>query len=300
MIRSMTLRRHPRSVLARLHAGQSFLPRCCSSSPGRLARDGGQLHHIQYDTAHIAVRRLDDLAPVDQQCAHGGTGRHTSAAPHARISSQASGRSASAGEASTGRFWRCIRARFSAAWRSRLQPCAVQQGRPGFGAGWCCSCCSRSQPQLCLGTIRAGEMPYAGTHCASALSWSCNQSLGRCLTCVKQPVLGLPPHNLSRPEHDHIALAGCDAASGTQAHTKAYTGAWNCAKTVVREEGAWGFTRGLGATLCREVPGNAVFFVVYEVGPGCHCLLGLHAVCACKAGVPADKRQRLDTLLAVP
>jgi uncharacterized membrane protein YgcG len=37
-----------------------------------------------------------------------------------------------------------------------------------------------------------------------------------------------------------------------------------CLQAVVRTEGAWGLARGLRATLCREVPGNALFFTVYE------------------------------------
>lgn len=37
-----------------------------------------------------------------------------------------------------------------------------------------------------------------------------------------------------------------------------------CLQAVVRTEGAWGLARGFRATLCREVPGNALFFTVYE------------------------------------
>ena len=39
----------------------------------------------------------------------------------------------------------------------------------------------------------------------------------------------------------------------------------HCLRLSVREEGARGLLRGLGATLAREVPGNALFFTVYEV-----------------------------------
>jgi hypothetical protein len=37
-----------------------------------------------------------------------------------------------------------------------------------------------------------------------------------------------------------------------------------CLQHVVQAEGLWGLSRGFRATLCREVPGNALFFTVYE------------------------------------
>ena len=38
----------------------------------------------------------------------------------------------------------------------------------------------------------------------------------------------------------------------------------HCLQLTIRGEGYWGLTRGLGSTMIREVPGNAIFFTVYE------------------------------------
>jgi hypothetical protein len=43
-----------------------------------------------------------------------------------------------------------------------------------------------------------------------------------------------------------------------------YTHPMQCLRDTVATEGLRGLTRGLGATLAREVPGNAVFFTMYE------------------------------------
>ncbi len=37
-----------------------------------------------------------------------------------------------------------------------------------------------------------------------------------------------------------------------------------CVRVLLRNEGPKGLLRGFGATLAREVPGNAIFFSVYE------------------------------------
>ena len=38
---------------------------------------------------------------------------------------------------------------------------------------------------------------------------------------------------------------------------------------IYRDHGLGGFTRGMGATLAREVPGNAIFFASYEGASRC-------------------------------
>jgi hypothetical protein len=49
-----------------------------------------------------------------------------------------------------------------------------------------------------------------------------------------------------------------------------YSGTWDCVRHLLRTEGARGLTRGVGATMARETPGNALFFTVYEVSwPAC-------------------------------
>lgn len=45
----------------------------------------------------------------------------------------------------------------------------------------------------------------------------------------------------------------------------AYSGPLHCVATTVRREGLRGLTRGLGATIIREIPGNVVFFTTYEL-----------------------------------
>ena len=59
-----------------------------------------------------------------------------------------------------------------------------------------------------------------------------------------------------------------------QVNAQRYINPMHCLRLTIREEGARGLLRGLGATLAREVPGNALFFTVYEV---CCCY------CACWA-----------------
>jgi hypothetical protein len=41
---------------------------------------------------------------------------------------------------------------------------------------------------------------------------------------------------------------------------QAYTSSLQCARHLLETEGLRGVTRGLGATMIREVPGNALFF----------------------------------------
>ena len=44
-----------------------------------------------------------------------------------------------------------------------------------------------------------------------------------------------------------------------------YNSTWGCVQHLLRTEGLRGLTRGMGATMARETPGNALFFTVYEV-----------------------------------
>ena len=43
-----------------------------------------------------------------------------------------------------------------------------------------------------------------------------------------------------------------------------YTGPVQCVRQLVAEEGWKGLMRGTTGTMAREVPGNAIFFTVYE------------------------------------
>jgi hypothetical protein len=56
-------------------------------------------------------------------------------------------------------------------------------------------------------------------------------------------------------------------ASLERTHRPPYNSAWGCFQDLLRTEGLRGLTRGVGATMARETPGNAIFFMVYEVAP---------------------------------
>eukprot|EP00884_Botryococcus_braunii_P006045 jgi/Botrbrau1/15441/Bobra.43_2s0066.1 len=51
---------------------------------------------------------------------------------------------------------------------------------------------------------------------------------------------------------------------GAVGRHKAFKSTAECVRYTVRHEGLRGLTRGVGATIAREVPGNAVFFSIYE------------------------------------
>ena len=54
-------------------------------------------------------------------------------------------------------------------------------------------------------------------------------------------------------------------ASLNRIRPPAYSSAWGCLRDLLRTEGMRGLTRGVGGTMARETPGNAIFFMVYEV-----------------------------------
>ena len=54
-------------------------------------------------------------------------------------------------------------------------------------------------------------------------------------------------------------------ASLSRLHPPPYSSAWGCLQDLLRTEGMRGLTRGVGGTMARETPGNAIFFVIYEV-----------------------------------
>ena len=54
-------------------------------------------------------------------------------------------------------------------------------------------------------------------------------------------------------------------ASLSRIRPPAYSTAWGCFQDLLRTEGMRGLTRGVGGTMARETPGNAIFFMVYEV-----------------------------------
>ena len=45
---------------------------------------------------------------------------------------------------------------------------------------------------------------------------------------------------------------------------KRYTSTFNCLATTLREDGFLALYRGLGARLCRVVPGQGIIFASYE------------------------------------
>lgn len=61
-----------------------------------------------------------------------------------------------------------------------------------------------------------------------------------------------------------VELIKCRMQLGAADKTHSYTGAWDCTKQVIRSEGPKGLLRGLYGTMCREMPGNAVYFETYK------------------------------------
>ncbi len=57
----------------------------------------------------------------------------------------------------------------------------------------------------------------------------------------------------------------CRMQLGAMDSLHSYTGPVDCLRQVVRSEGLPGLMRGLGGTMAREMPGNAVYFSSYEV-----------------------------------
>ena len=68
-------------------------------------------------------------------------------------------------------------------------------------------------------------------------------------------------------------------ASLSRPQRPAYNNPWGCFQDLLRTEGLKGMTRGIGATMARETPGNALFFVVYEVQPCADQCLYLQPSC---------------------
>ena len=66
-----------------------------------------------------------------------------------------------------------------------------------------------------------------------------------------------------------------------QVHGPLYLNPAHCVRLTVQREGWHGLTRGLGATMLREIPGNAIFFTVYEVLHVHSCLRADYADCSC-------------------
>jgi solute carrier family 25 carnitine/acylcarnitine transporter 20/29 len=63
-----------------------------------------------------------------------------------------------------------------------------------------------------------------------------------------------------------VELIKCRMQLGAADKTHSYTGAWDCTKQVLKSEGPKGLLRGLYGTMCREMPGNAVYFETYKAG----------------------------------
>lgn len=59
----------------------------------------------------------------------------------------------------------------------------------------------------------------------------------------------------------------CRMQMGSRDVSHRYSGPRQCLHHLLKTEGPLGLTRGMGATIAREAPGNAIFFTVYEVQP---------------------------------
>ena len=59
-------------------------------------------------------------------------------------------------------------------------------------------------------------------------------------------------------------LIKCRMQLGSHDVAHRYSGPIDCGRQLIKSEGVRGVMRGLGATLAREVPGNAIYFGVYK------------------------------------
>ena len=114
--------------------------------------------------------------------------------------------------------------------------------------------------------------------------------------CLTAPQL-CPP--ISRPPTSPPLQ--CRLQTGTTDRYHMYAGPLDCLRQTVRAEGLRGLMRGLGGTMAREMPGNAVCEPC--LGWDC-CLLpmaaGLLAVCFCRMSLASVHAQRLSTLPPSP
>ncbi|KAL4424570.1 hypothetical protein ABPG77_009154 [Micractinium sp. CCAP 211/92] len=60
-------------------------------------------------------------------------------------------------------------------------------------------------------------------------------------------------------------LVKCRLQLGGTARHHSYSGPLDCLRQTVRSEGLRGLMRGLGGTMAREIPGNAVYFSTYQL-----------------------------------
>ncbi|GAB4822826.1 hypothetical protein N2152v2_009872 [Parachlorella kessleri] len=60
-------------------------------------------------------------------------------------------------------------------------------------------------------------------------------------------------------------LIKCRMQLGAMDSLHSYSGPLDCLRQVVRSEGLAGLARGLGGTMAREMPGNAIYFSSYEM-----------------------------------
>jgi Mitochondrial carrier protein len=69
-----------------------------------------------------------------------------------------------------------------------------------------------------------------------------------------------------------VPVDQCRMQLGRSGGYHVYTSTWHCLRKTVAEEGIMSLSRGLGGTMAREIPGNAIYFTSYEVciSPGMH------------------------------
>ena len=65
------------------------------------------------------------------------------------------------------------------------------------------------------------------------------------------------------------AVLQCRLQLGSKNSIYQHSGPLQCVQHLLKTEGPKGLTRGLPATIAREVPGNALFFLVYEASMFC-------------------------------
>lgn len=69
---------------------------------------------------------------------------------------------------------------------------------------------------------------------------------------------------LQQEQYSGTILKRSGEVTGSQGEKKFFNGSWECVKTVFEKEGIRGFYRGFSLQVLRTLPGNGLFFILYE------------------------------------
>lgn len=115
-------------------------------------------------------------------------------------------------------------------------------------------------PQCC-GFGHCVVLLLAAMHGPLAASTCCPEARVRRHCSMALPLLPLssqPSHPAPPAAPSHLAVSQCRLQMGGTERYHTYNGPIDCLRQTVRTEGLRGLTRGLGGTMARECPGNAI------------------------------------------